>query len=212
ADGAYVVTIDDDPEPYVSPSLDHALAVLRSYLFEHVLARATECAYIHAGCVGHSGRAILIPGKSDHGKTTLTAALVRAGATYYTDDYAPLDADGLVHPYPIPLWIHADGRGDAVAAESLGGRAGREPLAVGVIAHVAYRPGGAWEVRPLRPSEGALLLFQHVVGRDFGTEFALHAARRAAEGAVVLQGERGEADDAAARLLALAEQSARDGS
>jgi hypothetical protein len=32
------------------------------------------------------------------GKTTLVVALLRAGAHYYTDDFALLDGDGLVHP------------------------------------------------------------------------------------------------------------------
>ena len=33
------------------------------------------------------------------------AALVRAGAEYYSDEFAPLDAGGLVHPFAKPLSI-----------------------------------------------------------------------------------------------------------
>lgn len=41
---------------------------------------STRKLFIHAGVVGWRGRAIVIPGRSLAGKTTLTAALVRAGA------------------------------------------------------------------------------------------------------------------------------------
>ena len=39
------------------------------------------------------------------GKTTLVVALLRAGAHFYTDDFALLDGDGLVHPYPNLIFI-----------------------------------------------------------------------------------------------------------
>ncbi len=54
---------------------------------------------MHAGVVGWRGRAILIPGRSGTGKTSLVAALVEQGAVYYSDDYAPIDADGRVRSY-----------------------------------------------------------------------------------------------------------------
>src|SRR4051794_20574153 len=53
----------------------------------------------------------VIPRVSHSGKTTLVAALVRAGATYYSDEYAVFDAQGSVHPYARPLGIR-DGNGD----------------------------------------------------------------------------------------------------
>ena len=37
------------------------------------------------------GRAIVIPGRTFSGKSTLVAELVRAGATYYSDEYAVED-------------------------------------------------------------------------------------------------------------------------
>src|SRR5437870_1321145 len=41
--------------------------------------------FVHAGVVGWNGKAILIPGMSQSGKTTLVRQLIRAGATYYSD-------------------------------------------------------------------------------------------------------------------------------
>lgn len=57
-------------------------------------AYARNCAFLHSGIVFHAGRAILIPGLSHAGKSTLTAALVRAGAHYVSDDIAVIDRTG----------------------------------------------------------------------------------------------------------------------
>ena len=62
--------------------------------------------FVHAGVVAVDGRALLLPGGSFTGKTTLVAALLRAGAQYGSDEYAVLDEAGLVLPaYPRPLSI-----------------------------------------------------------------------------------------------------------
>ena len=53
----------------------------------------------HAGVVGWRGRAIVIPGRSHAGKSTLVAELVRRGAVYYCDEFAVLHETGRVHPY-----------------------------------------------------------------------------------------------------------------
>ncbi len=202
----FAVSVDGEVV-YRDGLLDTALASLRSYVFGHVLERSPERLFVHAGCVGHRGRAILLPGARNLGKSTLVAALVRAGASYYTDDYLPLDPDGLAHPYPLPLWITdpETGRGAAHPVESLGGVAAREPLRIGVVARIAFREGGAWNVRELRRSEGALLVLAHSLGHARRPEFALAAARRATDEAVVLEGQRGGADEAAEALLEIAE-------
>src|ERR687894_479249 len=49
--------------------------------------------------VARGGRALVRPGPSLSGKTTLVAALVRSGAAYLSDEFAVLDPEGRVHPY-----------------------------------------------------------------------------------------------------------------
>ena len=85
------------------------LAMLDSELRGHVADHATDGFFIHAGVVAHRGRGIVIPGDSFSGKTTLVAELVRAGAGYYSDEFAVIDAEGLVHPYARPLSFRALG-------------------------------------------------------------------------------------------------------
>src|SRR6266581_3138481 len=77
--------------------------------------------FVHAGVVSWRGRAILVPGRTFTGKTTLVAELIRAGASYYSDEYAAIDEQGRVHPFPKPLSVR-DGyrRGHDVPAETFG--------------------------------------------------------------------------------------------
>ena len=86
-------------------SPDLALAVLDSQLRGFVAFFAPDTIFVHAGVVAFNGKALVVPGKSFAGKTTLVAALVRAGATYYSDEFAVLDERGAIHPYPKPLSI-----------------------------------------------------------------------------------------------------------
>src|SRR5262249_29657438 len=85
----------------VASGLSHeaALDVLESELQLAVARYAQPDVFVHAGVVSIGGQAIVLPGRSGAGKTTLVRALVAAGARYYSDEYAVLDALGRVHPY-----------------------------------------------------------------------------------------------------------------
>ena len=67
-----------------------------------VAQRSRQMLFVHAGVVGWRGLAIVIPGRSHTGKSTLVAELVRRGAVYYSDEFAVLDDTGRVHPYRRP--------------------------------------------------------------------------------------------------------------
>src|SRR5438093_9745682 len=77
----------------VARSLDpvEVLDALESDLHRYVAQTSRRHVFVHAGAVGWRGRAIVIPGASMSGKTTLVSAFVQAGATYYSDEYAVLD-------------------------------------------------------------------------------------------------------------------------
>ena len=201
-DGSYQL---ESPGAFVPASVDVEIALsvfdarLRAYLAEH----APHHVFVHAGVVGHRGKAILLPGATFTGKTTLVAELVRAGATYYSDEYAVLDADGLVHPYARPLSIRDGGRAATDhRVESLGGSAGAEPLPVGLVAVTQYRPGSEWQPRPLSPGEAVLALLANTIPAQERPAQSLAAIRRAVEGSIALEGERDEAAAVAADLLA----------
>ena len=58
---------------------DEALEALENHLQIYVAEHARRRVFVHAGVVGWRGRAIVIPGRTMSGKSTLVKALVEAG-------------------------------------------------------------------------------------------------------------------------------------
>src|SRR5208283_5118090 len=108
---------------------------------------------------------ILIPGLSCSGKTTLVAALVGAGATYYSDEYAVLDKEGCVHPYAKRLSIRVPDDKIRIRCRpnELGGTQGVDPIPVGLIVVTQYRIGASWRPRLLSPGRAVLALIDNTV-------------------------------------------------
>ncbi len=191
-----------------SLDLQEALDALEADISLFVAERAPRRIFVHAGVVGWRGRAILIPGKSHAGKTTLVAELVRAGAEYYSDEYAVLDARGWVHPFPRPLSIRQglDERPRRTPPEALGGVSGSRPLRIGLVVSTEYREGAAWNPEALSSGQAVLALLAHTVPARRRPTTSLRFLRQAIAGAVSLRGFRGEAADFAAELLRRAEE------
>lgn len=164
---------------------------------------ATRRVFVHAGVVGWKGRAILLPGRSHAGKSTLVAALVSAGASYYSDEYAVIDARGRVHPYPRLLSIRDGKEGSArrCPPEALGGRSGSGPLPVGLIAVTEYRSGARWRPRPLTPGPAALALLANTVPARTKPGVALATLQQVVTQATALKGWRGEAEATVETIL-----------
>jgi hypothetical protein len=185
--------------------LDVTLHVFDAHLRAYIALHSPDHIFVHAGVVGHQGRAIVIPGRSFSGKSTLVAELVRAGATYYSDEYAVLDENGLVHPYAKPLSIRGKSNvGARHDVESLGGTAGTEPLPLGLIVFTEYLPDVTWEPKSLSSGESVLAMLANTVPAQERPEETMHALRAAVDGsgAIGLQGERGEAAEMVEQVLA----------
>lgn len=87
------------------PDAAAALEVLLEVLNRLVLAQCRDFA-VHAGAVARDGRVVALPAVSGGGKTTLTAALLRDGWEYVSDEALVIDAAGRVRPYPKWLSMH----------------------------------------------------------------------------------------------------------
>lgn len=157
-------------------------AALIDYILWDVSARAVQEEHgflaLHAGVVALRGAGVLLPAPADSGKTTLSAALTRAGFDYLSDEAALIDpADGRVHPFARPLWMERPTverfpdllerrRGPTrpqypVLAEEL------RPGSVGVSCPVrfviapAYSRGATTELVPMSRGEAVVLLCEN---------------------------------------------------
>ena len=179
------------------------LKIFESDIQIYVGILARRRIFVHAGVVEWKGQAVLIPGKSMSGKSTLTAELVRAGATYYSDEYAVLDERGRVHPYPRRLGLRQPGSDEQtkVHAEELGGRVGRKSLPVGMIVVSQYAAGARWRPRRLSAGEGALEVLANTVPARTRPEASLSSIQQAVTNARIFKGRRGDARETAEFIL-----------
>ena len=191
--GTYQFTRDDSP---VSSGLDleFALMLLDNQIRIYVGINAPDRIFIHAGVVGVGDRAIVMPGRSFTGKTSLVVALVRAGAVYYSDEFAVIDNDGLVHPYARLLTVRDEANVQTDhAVETFGGVAGDKPLPIGAVVFAEYRPDAVWEPRTLSAGRGVLGMLSNALAALQRSEEALRILTRSVGDAVLVEGQRGEA-------------------
>jgi hypothetical protein len=187
-----------------SHDLEEMLGQLELDLELYIADRAPRRTFVHAGVVGWNGQAIVIPGRSFSGKSSLVMALVKAGASYYSDEFAVLDERGRVHPYPMPLAIRPGRDGGPLMkyrAEELGGVAGVRPLPVGLVLFTRYVGGTRFRPRPLSAGRAVLELLAHTLPARRRPGRVLDALTQAVAQASVLRGTRGEAEETARQIL-----------
>jgi len=121
-DGQYLYRIDIEGIPTwhtdaPSAVVDHIVTSLTRLVLDHTVGRV----HLHAGLVVGAHGGILITGPSGAGKSTVTAAAIRSGCTFVTDEMVSVDpatrrATGLLKPLTFKgqTWhLHADLLGDA---------------------------------------------------------------------------------------------------
>lgn len=194
---------EDHEQGLKARSLKRVLEDFERRLKMYVAEMARRRVFVHAGAVGWKGKAIIIPGRSFSGKTTLVRELVRAGATYYSDEYAVLDMLGRVHPYPQPLAIRQSGSAEQKKhpVETLGGVAGNKPLPVGLVIVGKYRENARWRPVQLSAGQGILALLDNTVPARRKPAVVLPVLQKAVATATILKGERSEAKEIARRIL-----------
>lgn len=180
-----------------SADLRVVLDAVETHVKEWVAEASPRRTFVHAGAVGWHGHGILIPGRTLSGKTHLVRELVKAGAMYYSDEYAVLDASGLLHPYARSPSVRENGRFERQtlrSVEEFGGTAGLAPLPVGLVVATIYKEGASWRPRTLARSEGMLALLANTVSARRQPHRAMAALREATARAKGIKGTRGEAE------------------
>ena len=167
-----------------SLDLDSVFETLDSDVRLSVASGARRRTFVHAGVVGWKGRAIVLPGRTFSGKSTLVAELLRAGATYYSDELAVLDARGRVHPFPRPLAIREAGNGAGrYPPEAFGSVSGVGALSRRLDRLHLLSPRATMAPRPLTTGRGLLALVAHTVAVRRRTEASLRASSDGRPGA-----------------------------
>lgn len=177
--------------------------VLANTVTEQLASECSRGLLLHAAALGWRGRAVILPGRTGTGKTTLAAWLTKRGFDYLSDElvYLP-EGDLTVQPFPRPLTVKTAGLPlvrrlldlDRHAAQTvvvpeatfipptlLGVGGPATDLPVGVTVAFQYEENAPFSLRPLSKAEAGLVLMGGLVnarnlpGHGFGA--IAHLAR-----------------------------------
>lgn len=176
---------------------------LNSALRLEIAEFAHDRVFIHAGVVGWRGHAIVIPGTSFSGKSTLTAELVKAGAEYYSDEYAVAGADGTISPFPrhISMRYFGGTREKDVSIEALGGKQGTANIPVGMVLFTSFTRKAVWEPEQMSVGSGIMELIPNTLTIHRDPAFSLKVLDLVARRAIIVKSMRGDAKKFAKLLL-----------
>jgi len=178
---------------------------LESDLQLYVAERAERRVFVHAGVVAYGGKAILLPGRTMTGKTTLVEELLRLGATYYSDEYAVLSETGRVYPFARPLSVRSKRARHPIAKRNdpleYGAEVGTKPLRVGLVALTKFKPGATFRPRLVPEGKAVLALLENTVPARRRPRKSFQTLKRVVADALVVKGSRGDAREAAEALL-----------
>ena len=174
-------------------------AILRVAIAERAVGRA----FLHAGVVGWKGKAIIMPADSFRGKSTLVTELVKAGATYYSDEFAIIDRDGLAYPFARRIGRRTEDFRvyDLSATDDLGGSVGVDPIPVGFILITGYKKDAKWSPKILTPGQGVLEMIPFTLCLRHQPDFSLAVLNNIASNAIIAASLRGTAEKFAKTLL-----------
>jgi len=199
------VVAKDGARLFASSDVRAAARTLESRIHLQVAALTDQVVFVHAGVVAWHGQALILPGPSHSGKSSLVASLIAAGGTYYSDEYAVIDLEGRIHAFPRQLRLRCAIEQESSAgpiASTVDGEA-IEPLQPSWIMNLRYRPDGVWDPKELTPGQTLLALLESTVAVRRQPELTLRTLGLAVESAIGWQSERGEADNATREIVRL---------
>lgn len=189
----------------VAPDLSRAAAsnLLHEKLDYHLGEFSDRFAFIHAGVVRWQDEVILLPGRSHAGKTTLTAALVQAGAEYVSDDLAVIGPGAMVQLLSQPIRLRSDVAGDfdlsALCRQTNLLATDHAPIA-GIV-FLQYCAGQNLRLQALSKGETTQNLMANSMNARHQPQLVMQYCAAAAQRAWCAQGIRGDADHAADYIL-----------
>jgi len=175
-----------------------------------VAEHAKSVVFVHAGVVGWRERAIVLPGSSFWGKTTLVAELVKCGASYYSDEYAVFDEAGLVHAFPRNLSLRTDGENNRedIPIEKLGGKSATAQVRVACVLFAKYENDSDWNPQFLTVGQGIMEILPQTIAIRQNTEFAINVLKKAIGNAIIVKSARPDAVNFARDFLEFVDNTA----
>jgi hypothetical protein len=183
-------------------SMESIIHSLKRFCHLEVATFVQDLVFVHAGVVLTEFGLLLLPGRSYAGKSTLVKSLIDAGGRYFSDEYAIVDKDGLVRPFPRDLCLRLpQGKEDFHPATSLGWNSAMAPQPVAAVMATHYEKNADWSARELSQGEAVLKLLENTVCARTEPQKAISFLATAVERSVCFEVTRGESPQAADIIL-----------
>jgi hypothetical protein len=168
---------------FTSPRTEQLVSDLEWWLCNEAVSRAVGCVHIHAGSIARGGEAIVLPGKSGVGKSTLTVASLSRGFDVLTDDVTLVSrTDRLVLPFlrsfhldgnAIGLLRHLDisippfeGELRTFSPSQFGVKSRLDPAKLRALVFLDRRDGDSGTLQVIDQARAILMLLPHCSLRD----------------------------------------------
>ncbi len=185
------------------PSFEENLEFLSDMLGAFNAARNEKYIILHAGAVSFNDKTIIFPADSYSGKSTLTAAFVKYGAKYYSDEYAIISEDGFLHPFPKTISMRKPGSYDQteITVESLGGESSTKPLKIDFVLFTKFVKNSRWNPQKLSQARAVFELLPHAFNGKNNPEYTIRVLHNSIKTAMILQSNRGDTSRFVKRFL-----------
>ena len=187
--------------PVLEVALSEGLDRGRSALALFAAERLSHHVAVHAGLIVLGGVAIVLPGPSMSGKSTLCEAAGNRGLLVLSDEYALLRNDGRVEGWPRPIRLRTT---EGSWKNGTTPVTSTQPYPVGMVAAMTFSAEQQGvEIRNCSSGEAAFDLLANTICAQSHPKRAFNAAVSLAKSSSAVRGVRGEADEALVAILAL---------
>ncbi len=98
-------------EPFAETPPQRLAPEVEKLIYERMLPRAPHFLAFHAAALAHEDRMVVFPAPAGSGKTTLSAALIKRGWAYSSDEMAILDRSLQWRGVPLPPCVKSENYG-----------------------------------------------------------------------------------------------------
>ncbi|HUE76926.1 MAG TPA: hypothetical protein VMM83_03215 [Longimicrobiales bacterium] len=172
-----------------------------SNAIHYVLGKRSPMTFLHAGAIEIDGRAVIFPGRSRCGKSTLVASLVGQGCGYLSDEYAVVTPEGSILPLSKPIRLRREGgEAEYVAPSGVSAPGG---LPGGMVVLTRYEPGVVWDPEPVTRGFAILGVLPMALLSRTAPDQVLKAITELVSGATSYRSGRGDSEPTMEDLLRL---------
>ena len=156
-----------------------------------LLGKRSPMTFIHAGAIEVDGAAVVFPGRSRWGKSTLVSSLVDQGCGYLSDEYAVISPEGSVFPLSKPIRLRLRGQAEYRKPQGVCAPGG---LPCGAVILTRYEEGSLWNPELLTRGDAIMGILSNALQSQDAPHQVLTALTALVQDAVCYRGVRGDGE------------------